>query len=165
MAKVQNADRLRRKLTRLGSDVSASVRPAMEAGANEITALMKHLAPVLKKPHKGRRAGELRESIGWRFKETPGKDMEILISAGANNTSGPFYGRFVEFGVHEQKAGQIRVSIGKKGRVRRRKSRRTVGFVPAQPFFFPAFRAFKRSVGSKMTKAAKAALQKTAGTS
>ena len=162
MAKVQNAQRLFTKLKRLTPEISAAVLPTMQEGANEITALMRHLAPVLKKPHKGRRAGELRESIMWQYKETPEKDMEILISAGANNRQGPFYARFVEFGVHEQKAGQVRVSIGKRGKIRRRKSRRTVGFIAPQPFFFPAFRAYKRSVGAKMIKAAKAALQKTA---
>lgn len=150
----------------------------MEANAERITALMRHLAPVLKKPHKGRRAGALRDSIGWRYKETQGekgggsnvmgasigsaKDMEILIYAGGNNPDDPYYARIVEFGVHEQTKGQILFQIRKKGRIRRRKSRRTVSFIPPQPFFFPAFRALKRSAGSLITRAAKDALKKTA---
>jgi len=137
----------------------------MEQGAEQITSLMRHLAPVLKKPRKGRRAGELRDSVIWQYKETPEKDLEILISAGSNNPNGPFYARFVEFGVHEQKKGQTRLTIGKRGRRRRWKSRRTVGMIPPHPFFFPAFRAYKRSVGSSMTKAAKVALKKNAGRS
>ena len=160
MGKVINRERLIKKLKALPGALKNEIAPAMEQGAEEITALMRHLAPVLKTPHKGRRAGELRESIGWKRVETDGGET-ILITAGSTSPDGPFYARFVEFGVHEQTAGETRVSIDKKGRSHRRKSKRTVGYVAPHPFFFPAFRALKRAAGAKIMKAARAAIKKT----
>lgn len=164
MGKVLNRERLVKKLKALPASMRREITPAMEAGATEIVALMKHLAPVLKHRDKRRQAGELRDSIGWKRIEAP-QGETILITAGSTNPGGPFYARFVEFGVHEQTAGEVRVSIDKRGRTRRRKSKRTVGYIAPQPFFYPAFRALKKAAGAKITKAARAAIKKTAAIS
>lgn len=112
------------------------IRKALEAAADEIVEMAKRLAPVDQ--------GELRDSIGWTWGKAPkgaitlGKvaeaslagDLTITIFAG---NSEAYYARFIEFGTQK---------------------------MPAQPYFYPAYRATKKRAKSRVrrsiTKAAKA---------
>lgn len=112
------------------------IRKALEAAADEIVEMAKRLAPVDQ--------GELRDSIGWTWGKAPkgaitlGKvaeaslagDLTITIFAG---NSEAYYARFIEFGTQK---------------------------MPAQPYFYPAYRATKKRAKSRvrrsLTKAAKA---------
>lgn len=117
----------------------------MEEGAAEIVAEMKRMAPVLKEPDARRRAGALRDSIGWTWGEVPagtfvideirsGRNagdqyatLRIKIYAGSKEA---FYARWQEFGTRNH---------------------------PAQPFFYVAWRKnrakFRRRIRTQVRRA------------
>lgn len=94
---------LQARLDRIPKKVRAAIRPAIEAGAQEIVARAKALTPV--------DTGALRDSIGYAFGEGPktratgafrqsagsGLDADLKATIFAGN-DGAFYARFVEFG-------------------------------------------------------------------
>lgn len=140
----QTRQRFRRKMRILPELARADVTAAMEAGAKEVTALQKRLVPKDK--------GELEKSIQWGHGDAP-KGPGILSLGSVTSRSGDvkisiwgggikaFYIRFVEFGTH-----------GAEGH----------GATRAQPFFFPAWRALKRRVKSRVTRAGTKAIKKAA---
>lgn len=119
------------------------VKTAMAKGADEIVAMQKRAAP------RGE-TGELVQSIGWRWgaprkaKGDVQKDFTITIKADA------YYARFVEFGAASHKAGGIF-----KGAI--------IPKINPQPFFFPSYRARKKSVAAKIKRAARKAAQTAFG--
>ncbi|MGF7005800.1 HK97-gp10 family putative phage morphogenesis protein [Aminobacter sp. BE322] len=162
---VQGIAQLTRKLTvTMPAKVEAATRAAMEKGADELVAMMKRLAPVLKEPDRRRRPGELRDSIGWTWGDAPkgaivlaeskadSRGLKITVFAGNEKA---YYARWVEFGVAQQQAGQK--VTDKSGRTR--KSRRTTKGGAAQPFFFPSYRAMRKRIKSRITRAMKKAIQ------
>lgn len=132
--KVQGLEKLRAKMRALPDAVRGEIRAAMERGANEIVALAKTLVPVDQ--------GDLRDSIGWTWGDAPTgsmalaqggtADMRLTIYAGDSQA---FYARWVEFGT-------ARMS--------------------AQPFFFPAYRALRRRVRSRVARAVNKAAKRVA---
>ncbi|EFO32616.1 phage protein, HK97 gp10 family [Roseibium sp. TrichSKD4] len=147
---IKGLGRLKRKLDRFPKLAEARVKAAMEKGANEVVALMKHLAPS--------DSGDLRESIGWTWGEAPKGAMTIgeiassdgklslKIYAGDEKT---FYARFVEFGTAAHKAG------GKFEGA-------TIPAIPAQPFFFVSWRAMKKRTVSRISRAVRMAAKEIA---
>lgn len=149
-ARIIGLARLKRKMERMPQIAQQSIKAALETSANEIVALMKNLVPVLKEPDARRKAGALRDSIGWTWGKAPkgtmtlGKvaesklagAMTITIYAGSRSkskgTSDAFYARWVEFGTQSMRA---------------------------QPYFYPAYRANKKStkrrIKRSITQAAK----------
>lgn len=127
----------RRRLRAIPDKVRAEVVQAMEAGANQVVRDMKALAP------KGASLA-LVNSIGWTWGEAPrgavtvasmsggrGYDtLRITIYAGGDAA---FYARFHEFGTVK---------------------------MPANPFFFVSWRANRRGVRSRITRAVRRGFQK-----
>lgn len=119
----------------------------MAKSADQIVEQMKGLAPVLKEPDPRRRAGELRDSIGWTWGKAPkgsfavatmkgagiGGDLTITIYAG-NKDSG-WWARWVEFGTSK---------------------------MSAQPYFYVSWRANRRSTRSRISRAVNKAAKKVA---
>ncbi|WP_323034109.1 HK97-gp10 family putative phage morphogenesis protein [Pararhodobacter sp.] len=166
MAKILNLARLERKLKRLPATTQATIRAAMEKSADEIVALARRLVPV--------DDGALRDSIGWTWGAPPqgaltlgkvarsaiGKGLTITVYAGDSDA---FYARWVEFGT---KASAARAS--------RQDSRykRTAGVMtkeygahaatPAQPYFFPAYRANRKTAKARIRRATRQAARKVA---
>lgn len=135
--RVLGLDRLKRKLKRFPAVVEQEIRTAMETSANEIVALAKSLAPV--------DSGELRNSIGWTWGDAPegamvlgtvrgnrSGNLVITIYAGGGDA---FYGRFVEFGTQN---------------------------MPAQPFFYPSYRALRRRARGRVTRSVNKAAKRIA---
>jgi HK97 gp10 family phage protein len=155
MARMQNRDRLLRKMAALPGHVRSALRQALAESADEITDMQRRLAPV--------KDGHLRNSIGSTFgTHTPDNpnvrgvtaaagpadpDLTVVIHAGDEKA---FYAAFVEFGTqaHEQ-PNNPRIGYQHPG-------------ATAQPFFYPAYRALKKRVKSRLTKAAKQAAHKVA---
>lgn len=143
MPKVLNRERLRRKLFALAPEIKKGIHPALEKGAQEIVDLAIHLVPV--------DTGALRNSIDWTWGQAPKgaisgarglragglSDLksDLLITVYAGNELA-YYARWVEFGTS---AGQR-----------------------AQPFFFPAYRALRKSVKNRIARAAVTAIRKVA---
>lgn len=139
--KIEGLDRLNRKLKRMPDIARQEVAKAMEKSAQEIVEMAKGLAPA--------RTGALRDSIGWSWHGAPQGSMvlgEVRSSGrGAGNLSiviyagdsQAFYARWQEFGTVHMRA---------------------------QPYFFPAYRANRKRVRSRISRAiTKAAKRAAAG--
>lgn len=140
--------RLERKLKRMPEVAKATIKQAMEQGANEIVDMMKSLAPVDN--------GDLRDSIGWTWGKKPkyaqaiavaksslADDLTITIYAGNSKVR---YAHLVEFGTAPHVVGGMFKGAQHPG-------------TKAQPFFFVSWRANQKKVKSRVrraiTKAAK----------
>jgi HK97 gp10 family phage protein len=150
--KIIGLQKLQKKLDALPVRVKARIREAMEEGANEIVTMAKSLVPA--------DSGTLRDSIGWTWGRAPkgamtigkvestGGDLTITIYAG---NSEAFYARWVEFGTAAHTAGGKFAGAA-------------IPAVPASPFFYVSFRALRRRVKSRVTRATtKAAKEVAAG--
>lgn len=144
-ATVLGLARLERKLKRLPAAAKDMIRAEMEKGADQIVAAMKSLAPVLKQPDKRRRAGALRDSIGWTWGKKPkyavalaivkaslAGDLTITIYAGNSEVR---YAHLLEWGTVKMQA---------------------------QPFFYVSWRAHRKSVRRSIRKAVNAAAKTVA---
>lgn len=151
-ASIKGLKELQRKLDRLPTAAKARIRTAMEQGAGEIVALAKSLVPV--------DTGSLRDSIGWTWGRAPngaltlgkvqtvGGDLTITVYAG---NSDAFWARWVEFGTKSHAAGGMFEGA-------------TIPDIPASPFFFVSYRANRKRVKSRITRAInKAAKEVAAG--
>lgn len=145
MAKIARLAQLQRKLDRMPAIAKDHIRAEMEKAANDIVAIMKSLAPVLKEPDPRRRAGALRDSIGWTWGKAPkyssvvaavksslGGDLTLTIYAGNNEVR---YAHLLEFGTHK---------------------------MPAQPYFYVSWRANRRGARRRVRKAVRDAAQQVA---
>lgn len=154
-AKIEGLDRLNRKLAALPAAARKRIREAMEQGANEIVSMMKSLAPF--------KSGDLRESIDWTWGAAPKGAMTIasvrsrgpgatgsenLITIYAGNAEA-YYVRFVEFGTAQHTAG------GKFAGA-------TIPAIPASPFFYVSFRANRRRVKGRISRAINKAAKEVA---
>ncbi|MGE0845838.1 MAG: HK97-gp10 family putative phage morphogenesis protein [Flavobacteriaceae bacterium] len=134
MAKVQGLDRLRAKLKALPEAAKVGIRVAMEQGATEIVDLARSLCPVDR--------GDLRDSIGWTWGDAPrgamvlaqGGEGDLRVTVYAGNDEA-YYARWVEFGTQK---------------------------MAAQPFFFPAYRALRKRVKGRISRATTKAAKKVA---
>lgn len=149
--KIQNLDRLKRKLGRLAQAAQDALRPVMEEIAERVVAMAKSLVAVDK--------GDLKKSIGWTWGEAPegsmvlGKvksrssgNLAITIFAGGDQA---FYARWVEFGTSSH------INEGKFAGTKHPGTR-------AQPFFYPSWRANRRSAKSKISRAITKSARKVA---
>lgn len=141
--KMEGLDRLRKKLVRLPTLAREEISSAMEVGAQEMVDLAKSLVAVDR--------GDLRDSIGWTWGDAPkgsitlgrvrgGKrsgDLAITIYAGNDKA---FYARWVEFGTSAHINGGLFAGSDNPGS-------------PAQPFFYPAFRAVRKRIKGRVTRA------------
>lgn len=146
---IKGLKELQRKLDRLPVVAKSRIREAMEKGANEIVSMMRSLVPTA--------SGDLRDSIAWTYGRAPkgaltlvkvqsvGGDLTITIYAAA------YYARFVEFGTASHTAG------GKfAGAI--------IPAIAAHPFFFVSYRANRKRVKGRITRAInKAAKEVAAG--
>lgn len=132
---------MKRKLAMVVPAIEAALKPQMEAYAGQVVAMMKSLAPVLQTPNKRRRAGALRDSIGWTWGAAPKGSMGIAAVRGAHvgkfitiyagtrdkaaGANDAFYARFQEFGTSK---------------------------MPASPYFYVSWRANSRRIKSGITR-------------
>lgn len=151
--KIQNLARLDRKISRLPQIAKKEIKAAMAEAATEVVAMMKSLVPVLQSNDKRRRAGALRDSIGWTWGKAPkgslvvatlkgagfAGDLTITIYAGsrdkARGIDDAYYVRWVEFGTAK---------------------------VSAQPFFYVSWRANRRKAKRKVSTAVRKSALKVA---
>ena len=152
MTKVKNRERLLAKMRALPAEARSSIKQALAQGADEITDMQKRLAPV--------QSGDLRNSI----KQTwgGGKERYSSLSAGAGGgdpdltvkisagNSKVRYAHLVEFGTAPH------INGGKFA------GSQHPGATP-KPFFYPAYRALRKRVKSRITRATTKAAKKVAG--
>ncbi len=152
MAKLSRRENLLRKMAAMPSAVRSAIKQALAQGADEITDEMERLAP--------KRTGKLRKSITqtWgggkvRYSSLAGTageagdpDLSVRISAGNGEVR---YAHLVEFGTAPHLNGGTFAGS------------RHPGTSP-QPFFFPAYRANRRRVKSRISRATTKAVKQLA---
>lgn len=159
---------LRRQLQAVELGISVALMDEMERLANDLVRAMKAAAPLLKRPDRRRRAGELRDSIGWAWNRAPAgallvgqvrgkaRTPQIVVYAGSRRTAGrnddgAFWATWVEFGTQAGIRGQRTASAS--GGRRSRRVYRTHPGTTAQPYFWPAYRAHRRRIRGGITRA------------
>jgi HK97 gp10 family phage protein len=153
MAKVQNRERLLRKLAALPERARQAIKPAVKEGADEIVAMQKNLVP---KGGTGALARSIMAVSGNVNKRTAGlstgevkgdPDLTVSIVAGDETA---YYARWIEFGTAPHENGGLFKGTQNPG-------------IRAQPFFYPPVRALRRRVKSRITRATRKAAKEIAG--
>ncbi len=136
MKQVDGVEALLARMNAIPERVQQAARETLEKNAQEIVEMMQRLVP--------KDSFALWSSIGWTWGDAPegsmtvGKvkgsgaaygTMAITIYAGGGKA---FYGRFQEFGTKK---------------------------MPANPFFFPSYRAKRRGVQQSLARAVKKAVE------
>ncbi len=131
---VVNLEKWKARLRRVPDVVKKAAREGLHREADDLVAAMKRAAPV--SPPMEETPGALRDSIHWE--PSTKRDLSVVIIADAKDDKGKPIGAHVEHG-HRTANGE---------------------HVPANPFFFPTYRARKRPmrrrVQAKTRKAVKA---------
>lgn len=133
---VEGLTAFQRKMALIPQAIINEVQKELEKQATELVAMMKRLAP--------KESGALANSIGWTWGNAPkgsvtlgsvaaseGSSLRITVYAGAAGKKadgGTFYARFQEFGTKN---------------------------MPANPFFFPAYRSKRRKIRGALSRAVK----------
>lgn len=149
---VQGLKSLQAKLKRLAPETRSALKQALAESADEMTRMMKNLAPE--------DSGDLKRSIGSTFGRYRAEnsnvrgvstsagvgdpDLSVTIHAGDAKA---WYAALVEFGTAPHTNG---------GRF---KGSHNPGMA-AQPYFFPAYRALKKRVKSRISRATTRAAKK-----
>lgn len=131
---VTGGDALLRKLTVMPERAKEQVRTVMAQQADEIVEMMKRLVPVDQ--------GDLRDSIAWRWGSRAPKGAMAIGTVGAKGSD-----MTVTIYATDFKARWIEFSTVK---------------MPAQPFFFPSWRASKKGSVNKIRAAVRKAAKQVA---
>ena len=155
---------VKRRLSSIPGPVRREIGRAQGQNADALVALAQSLAPRLKTRSSKRQPGDLARSI---HKEPGDTELSVKVVAGDSKV---FYARFVEFGTRASVKGQVQafaekltLARGAEVQGRSRKARRIHPGTKAQPFFFPAYRALKKGMRSRVTRAATRGLKEGAG--
>lgn len=132
MAKVEGREALKRKFAAMPRAVREEIKAALIKSADELVGMQKRLAPV--------RTGELRDSIHYEIEDD---GLRAVVSAD------DWKARFIEFGTrpHENQ-GEFKGSENPG--------------TPARPFFYPAYRALRTRIKSRLSRAITTGIKKVA---
>lgn len=148
---IKGLDKLKAKLKKLPEAAEKAIKIAMEQGAEEVVAMMKSLAPV--------DDGDLQMSISWTWGNAPkysqkiaavkSTDGRLAITIFAGNSK-VRYAHLVEFGSAPHINGGIFAGTKNPG-------------AQKQPFFYISWRAKRRKVTSRISRAITKSANKVAG--
>lgn len=131
--------RMRRRFALLPGLAKGGIRQSMMQGAEEVVTMQRRLAP--------KDDGDLQESIIWRWGKSALELLQIRITAGSKNV---WWAHLVEFGTAPHVLG---------GRFKGHQHPGT----PAQPYFYPAWRALKKRVRARVARAFRKAVRASKG--
>lgn len=131
-AKILNRQKLKARLARIPKAVQLAGFRQLIVEVNGLVDAIKRAAPV---DEAADNPGHLRDSV--HAYRTPGRPLSYRIIADAKDETGGFIGQHVEQG--------HRTAEGK--------------HVPAEPFFFPTYRARRRGMKRRMSAAARKAVK------
>lgn len=147
----------------LPKSVRTATQDALAASAEELTAAIRYNVPIDQ--------GDLRESVRWRRgaprerkkqgDTAPDKDLAVTVIAGSKKA---FYAAMVEFGTRASPGRQGQLYKRQKGATRglRRVDKRPHAATPAQPFFFPTYRALRKRLTGRIKRAQRRAIREAA---
>lgn len=128
MARMTNLERRIARMNSLPAQIQAAVEDQLKVEVDDMVAAMKRAAPVSAFEQ---RSGELRDSI--TAYPVQGRPASWRIIVKARDEKGRYYGSYVEFG-HNKPDGSR---------------------VPADPFFWPTYRARKRGLRARILRPAR----------
>ncbi len=168
MSKVQGRDRLLQKLAAIPQYMRADISRAIDAGAADIVATQKRLAPkksgALANSIKAVKGGYTPENSNVRGVSASGSlgDPELTVTIVAGDAKA-WYARLVEFGTapHKIRATRPGGLLNVSGRLIKEVSHPGGD---AKPFFYPGFRANKKRVRARISRAISRTVKKYAGT-
>ena len=131
--KIQNRDRLRRKIKALPQLVREELRAALQKSGDEITAIQKTLVPE--------DDGVLKSTIRNDYEP---EDLRVVLTAGGPATTKP-----IREGLSPDYDYALAQEFGTQG-------------MPANPFFFPGYRLGKKRAKSRITRAINKAAKRIA---
>lgn len=144
IAKMIGRERFMRRLRRLPQAVREEVRASLAQSAEDLVQSMRARAPV--------KTGTLKSSIKWRWggKKRRGDERDNFTVTIYVDKPAHHYAHLVEFGVapHENK-GRF-AGTQNPGQ-------------PPEPYFFPTYRAKKRTIKNRTRAAIRKAVKKTKG--
>lgn len=162
---IKGLSRLADKLKKLPKSVRSEIKQALAEGADQMVATMKNLAPVSPAGSHGMPSGMLKDSIqatfgdgsvpkyaafqgrrGKRAIKSNDPDLSVTISAGNDFVR---YAHLVEFGTKPHAQGGKFKGTQHPG-------------TSAKPFFFPGYRANKKQVKSRISRAITRAAKRVA---
>lgn len=132
MAQMKNLERRVAQLARLPDAVREAAEGAFDQEVADLVSAFKRACPVSDLEEN---PGQLRDSI--ESYPVPGRPLSARIIVGAKDRKGVKYARYVEFG-HTSEDGS---------------------YVPAQPFFWPTYRARKKAMRRRMLAPARKAIR------
>ena len=146
-------NKLKKKLKALSKETRSAIKQAIAQGADELVAQQKSLAPV--------KSAKLRDSIiqTWGGGVVPiysslrgnvvSGDPDLSVQITAGNTS-VRYARLIEFGTAPHINGGKFTGTQHPG-------------TSAQPFFYPSYRALRRRIKGRITRAITKSAKKAVG--
>lgn len=156
MAKITGLQSLQARMKKIPKEARSAIKQALAESADDIVSTMKRLAPVSAGGSHGQEPGMLRDSIvatfgdgavpkyaafrhrqGKRIIQSQDPDLSVTITAGNDFVR---YAHLVEFGTSPHVNGGKFAGTQHPG-------------TPARPFFYPAYRAHKRQVKARITRA------------
>jgi HK97 gp10 family phage protein len=168
-AKISGLDKLIRKFQQLPPRAEKEIRLAMEAGADEVVTLAKSLAPLGKATGRdsSNNPGRLRDSIGWVWGGSVPKgsiklgsvssgsgrrpgDLVITIFAGDDKA---FYARWVEFGTRPHTIKAKDAPTLTRAGINFGTSVSHPGASTSNAFFYPAYRALRKKIKARISRA------------
>lgn len=166
MAKVKGIEALQAKLKALPKAARSEIRQALAEGSDAMISTMRKLAPSSPSGTHGFSPGHLKSSIvatfgdgsvpkyaafrarkGRRIVRANDPDLSVTISAGDTDVR---YAHLVEFGTRPHVNGGKFAGTLHPG-------------TKAQPFFYPGYRAHKKAMKSRITRAINRSAKKAVG--
>lgn len=180
-AKVSGLDKLIRKFQQLPPKAEKEIRLAMEKGAEEVVTLAKSLAPlgIASGRNSSNNPGALRDSIGWTWGDSVPKgsiklgsisngngrrpgDLVITIFAGDDKA---FYARWVEFGTKPHTITAKNAPTLSRAGINFGPSVSHPGASTSNAFFFPAYRAVRKRIRTRISRAVNKSVRDVANSS
>lgn len=179
--KLTGIERLNRKFQKLPPRAEKEIRAAMEKGAEEVVTLAKSLAPLGKVSgvNSSNNPGALRDSIGWIWGRKAPKGTISLGSIGSNasgfgandlvitifaGNDKAFYARWVEFGTRPHTIKAVNAPTMQRGGVNFGSSVSHPGASTSNAFFFPAYRAMRKRIKTRISRAINKSVRDVANT-
>lgn len=148
--RIQGLEKLRRKLKAIPKAAEDEARKAVVKGANEIAALQRNLVPVddgdLQDSIHVTNPGESTPPYSQPGGQRTAKDLEAIVTAGNSKVR---YAHLVEFGTAQHVNAGIFAGTQNPG-------------TTARPYFWPAYRALRKRVRSRITRSINKAVREAA---
>lgn len=162
--KLKGRDRLRFAMKQMPEKARAEIRPVVHSVGAEATGMIRRLAPVATESTPEKPAGALRDSVeGHPGSQVPELYYSRRKRAAKNKSGDPDLAYVISAG-GEKAPYALHVETGTKAHEAGGKFEGAeIPDIPAQPFFYPGFRAGAKSGVARINRAARKVLRSWSG--